>query len=251
MVFGSVALIRTDVTLHALRACPRIKAMRRSAAFAPQWLVLTGGATSSVRVTAHSRIARIGRSEVDHSALNASGAEECACRRGKLAELPAGIDPFQHQGDEGTLQIRTGRERASLEQSAVHVSHDNPAWLFRRLQRIEDGAAADHGENLNQRCRGRPSSSPQRSKLYGSGARPERRRATSSVHRDVRPMPHGGAPRTPSLRRSRRQAKVCRPPGTPKKRAGREPTDPPGAESGFKDPAGALPERGVDPHVFS
>src|ERR1019366_4045335 len=93
---GSVALIRTDVTLHALRAWPRIKAMRRSAAFAPQWLVLTGGATSSARVTAHSRIARIGRREVDHSALNEIGAEECACRRGKLAELPAGIDPFQH-----------------------------------------------------------------------------------------------------------------------------------------------------------
>ncbi len=166
--------------------------MRRSAAFAPQWLVLTGGATSSVRVTAHSRIARIGRREVDHSALNASGAEECACRRGKLAELPAGIDPFQHQGDEGTLQIRTGRERASLEQSAVHVSHDNPARLSRWFQRIECGAAADHGENLSERRGCRPFSSPQRSKLYRSAARRERQRVTSGLDWDVALMPQQG-----------------------------------------------------------
>ena len=115
-----------------LRAWPRTKAMSRSAALALQWLVLTREATSSMRRTIHSCIARIGRRDVDHSPLDASGAEECACRRGKLAELPAGIDRFQQQGDKDALEIRTGRERPSLQQSAVHVSDDNPARVLHR-----------------------------------------------------------------------------------------------------------------------
>ena len=164
-----------------LRAWPRTKAMSRSAALALQWLVLTREATSSMRRTIHSCIARIGRRDVDHSPLDASGAEECACRRGKLAELPAGIDPFQQQGDKDALEITTVRERPSLEQSAVHVSDDHPAWLFRGLQRIKDVATADHGENINARCGCCPTSSPQCNKLYRSDARCEQQRVTAGL----------------------------------------------------------------------
>jgi hypothetical protein len=174
---------------HGLR---RSTALRTSAAFVLQQLILTRGATCSMRGSVHSSIARIARHDADHSSLNAASAEERARGRGEFAEPPAGVDPLQHQYDKGALQIRTGRESSSLQQSAVHVSDADPARLFRGLQRIEGVGTADHGENLSEHCGSRPSSNPQCNKLYGSGARCEQQRLTAGLDCDVVAMSHPG-----------------------------------------------------------
>ena len=62
----------------ALQTSPWAAALSSWTVLSPKELVLTRGATSSMRGTLHSRIARIGRHDADHSALDASGAKERA-----------------------------------------------------------------------------------------------------------------------------------------------------------------------------
>jgi len=71
---------------------------------------------------------------------------------------------LQHRGNEGALEVGTGRKRPSIEHYSVHVPHDIPAGLFRRLEGIED--IATHGRDGSGVSSSESISSPQRNKLY-------------------------------------------------------------------------------------
>jgi hypothetical protein len=107
-----------------------------------------------------------GRRDTDYSALRAASAKECTACRAEFTEPPAGVDPLEHRGDEGALQIRARRQPAHLEDRSVHVAHQVPARVLGRLQGIDSRAA--HEPTVAKPSAERPSSNPRRSKLYGN-----------------------------------------------------------------------------------
>src|ERR1039457_1869071 len=55
------------------------------------------------------RLSRIARRDADHATLDAACAKEDAAGRAEFAELPAGVDPFEHSRDKGALESGGGK----------------------------------------------------------------------------------------------------------------------------------------------
>src|SRR5208282_2422460 len=73
-------------------------------------LLAAGRAAAQMSAAMHRNIVRVGRVDADHAPLRIAVAEKAGRRRGEFAEIPAGIDPLQHGGYEGALQVGAGRQ---------------------------------------------------------------------------------------------------------------------------------------------
>ena len=80
----------------------------------------------------------------------------------EIPDLPTAVHPSQHRRHEYMRQIGAGLELPGLDDGCVHGAHDVPAGCRRGIQRVERGAAADHGAKIPRGFVTCPSSAAER-----------------------------------------------------------------------------------------
>ena len=102
-------------------------------------LVAAGGtAAPQMSAAVHRHIVRIRRIDAHHAAFRHTVAEETRRRGGEFPDIPSGIDPHQHGGEECALEIRASR-------AARVIRARSRACCAPRTSAAPRWARADHG----------------------------------------------------------------------------------------------------------